>query len=122
MEESALSYFLMGWLDPSLLLLTAAGTFAGIYIGAIPGLSVTMAVSILISFTFAWDVNDALCLMVGVYMGGVVYDIYGGHQRPLDGALAQVDLAFVREDGRFRTSHDYATPEQADRLYAGWGF
>jgi putative tricarboxylic transport membrane protein len=44
------------------------------YVGAIPGLSVTMAVSILISFTFSWDVNNALCLMVGVYMGGV----YGG--------------------------------------------
>ena len=69
-----LSYFLMPWLDPSLMMLTALGTFAGIYIGAIPGLSVTMAVSILISFTFSWEVNDALALMVGVYMGGV----YGG--------------------------------------------
>ncbi|MCB1806387.1 MAG: tripartite tricarboxylate transporter permease, partial [Candidatus Competibacteraceae bacterium] len=64
----------MAWLDPSLLLLTAIGTAAGIYIGAIPGLSVTMAVSILISFTFSWDINDALALMVGIYMGGV----YGG--------------------------------------------
>ncbi|MCB1638550.1 MAG: tripartite tricarboxylate transporter permease, partial [Thiothrix sp.] len=34
----------------------------------------TMAVSILISFTFSWEVNDALALMVGIYMGGV----YGG--------------------------------------------
>jgi putative tricarboxylic transport membrane protein len=73
-EQSALSYFLMGWLDPSLLLLTAAGTFAGIYIGAIPGLSVTMAVSILISFTFTWETNDALALIAGIFMGGV----YGG--------------------------------------------
>jgi putative tricarboxylic transport membrane protein len=70
----ALGYFTMAWIDPWLLFLVAIGTFAGIYIGAIPGLSVTMAVSILISFTFAWDVNDALCLMVGVFMGGV----YGG--------------------------------------------
>jgi putative tricarboxylic transport membrane protein len=70
----ALQYFAIAWLDPQLLLLIALGTFAGIYIGAIPGLSVTMAVSILISFTFAWEVNDALCLMVGIYMGGV----YGG--------------------------------------------
>ena len=38
----ALGYFLMSWLDVKMLLLTAAGTFAGIYIGAIPGLSVTM--------------------------------------------------------------------------------
>ena len=33
-----------------------------------------MATSILISFTFRWDVNEALALIVGVFMGGV----YGG--------------------------------------------
>ncbi len=70
----ALSYFATSWINPELLALTALGTFLGIYVGAIPGLSVTMAVSILISFTFSWEVNNALCLMVGIYMGGV----YGG--------------------------------------------
>ena len=70
----ALGYFLSSWLDWQMLLLTAAGTFAGIYIGAIPGLSVTMAVSILISFTFKWDVHHALALISGIYLGGV----YGG--------------------------------------------
>lgn len=69
-----IGYFLMAWTDPSLLVLTALGTLAGVYVGAIPGLSVTMAVSILISFTFKWDVNDALALIAGVYLGGV----YGG--------------------------------------------
>lgn len=64
----------MSWLDPSLLMLTALGTLAGIYVGAIPGLSVTMATSILISFTFRWPVNDALALIGGVFVGGV----YGG--------------------------------------------
>lgn len=64
----------ISWLDPRLLLLTGAGTLAGIYVGAIPGLSVTMAVSILISFTFKWPVNDALALIAGIFMGGV----YGG--------------------------------------------
>jgi putative tricarboxylic transport membrane protein len=72
--SEALGYFLISWLDPKLLALTAAGTFAGIYIGAIPGLSVTMAVSILISFTFKWDVNSALALISGIFLGGV----YGG--------------------------------------------
>jgi putative tricarboxylic transport membrane protein len=66
--------FFTPFIDPKLLLLIATGTFAGIYIGAIPGLSVTMAVSILISFTFSWDVLPALALMAGIYMGGV----YGG--------------------------------------------
>ena len=69
-----LGYFFMSWLDWQILLLTGLGTFAGIYIGAIPGLSVTMAVSILISFTFKWDVNHALALISGIYLGGV----YGG--------------------------------------------
>lgn len=94
MTESALSYFFMGWTDPYLLILTAAGTFAGIYIGAIPGLSVTMAVSILISFTFSWDVNEALALMVGVYMGGV----YGGSRSAIllniPGAPASIATSF----------------------------
>lgn len=70
----ALMAFLTVFTQPQLLLLVAAGTFAGVYVGAIPGLSVTMAVSILISFTFSWDVLPAISLMIGVYMGGV----YGG--------------------------------------------
>jgi FkbM family methyltransferase len=50
-----------------------------------------------------------------------LYDIYHGHLRPLDGALAQVDMAFVRSDGPLRADHRYATPEQADALYRRWG-
>lgn len=74
MTDPAFSYFFMAFSDPYLVVLTVAGTCAGIYIGAIPGLSVTMAVSILISFTFSWEVNNALALMIGVFCGGV----YGG--------------------------------------------
>ena len=37
----------------------------------------------------------------------VVYDIFGWHPRLLDGALAQVDIAFVRENGPFRKYHRY---------------
>lgn len=70
----SIGYFFMTWTDPQLLFIVAAGTFAGIYIGAIPGLSVTMAASILISFTFTWHVNEALALIAGVFLGGV----YGG--------------------------------------------
>lgn len=35
--EQAFEYFTIAWFDPKLLLLVAVGTFAGIYIGAIPG-------------------------------------------------------------------------------------
>lgn len=54
--------------------------------------------------------------------GFVTYDFYGGHLRLLDGALAMVNMAFVREDGRFRRSHDFATDEQARQMYEGWGY
>ncbi|MDQ7734605.1 tripartite tricarboxylate transporter permease [Halomonas sp. SpR1] len=88
------SYLLMAWLDPGLLGLTALGVIAGIYIGAIPGLSVTMAVSILISFTFSWEINNALALMVGIYVGGV----YGGSRTAIllniPGAPSAVTTAF----------------------------
>ena len=70
----ALANLSIAWFDPWLLFLTGMGTLAGIYVGAIPGLSVTMAVSILISFTFKWEVNDALALIAGIFVGGV----YGG--------------------------------------------
>lgn len=40
------------------------------------------------------------------------YDIFGTLYRPLDNALSQVDMAFVRADGIFRQHHIYATPEQ----------
>jgi FkbM family methyltransferase len=70
------------------------------------------------------DRNPELAEVTGALreLGFVAYDIYDGHLRPIDGALAQVDMAFVREDGRFRRTHAYATPDQADRLYASWGF
>jgi len=43
--------------------------------------------------------------------GFVAYDIFGNHARPLDGALAQVDMVFVKRAGRFRASHHYASRE-----------
>jgi len=89
-----LGYFLMSFTSIKMIFLVCAGTFAGIYIGAIPGLSVTMAVSVLISFTFSWDVNEALCLMSGIYCGGV----YGGSRSAIllniPGAPAAVATGF----------------------------
>jgi len=84
----------MSIVNLKLLFLTAVGTFCGIYVGAIPGLSVTMAVSILISFTFSWEVNPALALMIGVWTGGV----YGGSRSAvllnIPGAPAAVATGF----------------------------
>ena len=50
--------------------------------------------------------------------GFVAYDIYGGAFRPLDGSLGQMDMAFVKENGRFRKNHTYATAEQWTKIRA----
>jgi len=42
----------------------------------------------------------------------VVYEIYDGRNRLLDGALAQVDVMFVKENGMFKKDHAYATASQ----------
>src|SRR5512137_840167 len=92
--EAGLGYFLMSFTSIKMIGLIAAGTFAGIYVGAIPGLSVTMAVSILISFTFKWHVNEALALIAGIYLGGV----YGGSRSAIllniPGAPAAIATGF----------------------------
>ena len=46
-----------------------------------------------------------------VYMkkiGFVAYDIFDGLNRPLDNALAQKDILFVKEEGIFRQSHEFS--------------
>lgn len=50
------------------------GVVAGIVVGALPGLSATMAISVLVPFTFGLDPLVALGLMAGIYNGAM----YGG--------------------------------------------
>jgi FkbM family methyltransferase len=44
--------------------------------------------------------------------GFVLYDIAGFLYRPLDGALMQLDLAFVPKDSVLRRHHAFGTPDQ----------
>ncbi|WP_121632325.1 tripartite tricarboxylate transporter permease [Tropicibacter alexandrii] len=50
------------------------GVVAGIVVGAMPGLSATMAISVLVPFTFGLEPLVALGLMAGIYNGAM----YGG--------------------------------------------
>ena len=54
--------------------LIAIGVAAGIIVGALPGLTATMATALLTSLTFGWDINPAIVLMIAVWVGAV----YGG--------------------------------------------
>ena len=52
-------------------LLCLAGALGGLLVGAIPGLSVSMATALLVSVTYAWSTADALAAIMGVYVVGV---------------------------------------------------
>ena len=46
-------------------------------------------------------------------LGFALHDVFGGDRRPLDGALAQVDLAFARRDGVLRREQRYGAANAA---------
>ena len=91
---SIISALLTPFTDPLMLLALSLGTFAGVYVGAIPGLTGTMAVSLLVSLTFGWSTHVSLAAMIGVYVGAV----FGGSRSAIllniPGAPAAVATGF----------------------------
>ena len=66
--------FLVDALTPLNLLLAVVGVAAGTIIGALPGLTATMAVAVLVPFTFGMPPASALIVLGAIYTGA----IYGG--------------------------------------------
>lgn len=58
-------------MNPGVLFAIFTGTVSGIIVGAIPGLTATMAVALLIPVTFGMNPLMGLALMGGVYSGGM---------------------------------------------------
>ncbi len=65
---------LLAALTPLNLLLALGGVVAGTVIGALPGLTATMAVAVLVPFTFTMEPGPALIALGAIYTGA----IYGG--------------------------------------------
>jgi putative tricarboxylic transport membrane protein len=61
----------LGW---EALLLVVAGTIVGLFVGSVPGLTATMALALLVPFTFTMDPLSAMVLLGAVY----VSSMYGG--------------------------------------------
>jgi len=61
-------------LDPVNFLFVFIGVTAGIIVGALPGLTATMGVALLIPFTYGIDPVRGLLMLLGIFSGG----IYGG--------------------------------------------
>ncbi|WP_027133293.1 tripartite tricarboxylate transporter permease [Geminicoccus roseus] len=66
--------YLLDALSPFNLLLAVVGVVLGTVVGALPGLSATMAVAVLVPFTFTMDPAAGLIALGAIYTGA----IYGG--------------------------------------------
>lgn len=60
--------------NPIVLLYMVLGVGAGICIGALPGLTATMGVALLLPLTFGMDATQGILMLLGIYVGA----IYGG--------------------------------------------
>jgi FkbM family methyltransferase len=99
---------------PYLLKVDVQGAELDVLHGAERTLSGSELVILEVSF-FKFFEEGPECADILAYMksrGFVPYDIVARQYRPLDGALSQADIAFVKESGPFRRHHSYATPEQ----------
>ena len=65
---------LLNLVDPLNIFLMIAGLTGGIVIGALPGLSATMGVALMVPATFAMNPTSGLIMLGAIYVGA----IYGG--------------------------------------------
>ena len=58
-------------MDPVLLICICVGVIGGVLVGAVPGLTGAMAISLAVPLTFGMDPQYALALLVAMYVGSV---------------------------------------------------
>ena len=55
--------------QPMVIVYMAVGVLFGMYGGAMPGISATMAISLMVSFTYNWEMGPARRMMIGASFG-----------------------------------------------------
>src|SRR3990167_1898833 len=58
-------------MQPAVLAATTAGALVGLVVSAIPGLTFSLALILVMPFTFAMDPIPAIAMLLGVYSGGM---------------------------------------------------
>lgn len=69
-----LESYMAVWMNPQVIIMTLLGACGGVLLGAIPGMTATMGVALLIPFSFGMDLIPSIGLLLGIYCGGM----YGG--------------------------------------------
>lgn len=85
---------LTNFLNPSTWFLMLAGVMGGIIIGAIPGLTPSMAVALLVPVTFGMRMEPSLVLLVAVYVGGISGGLLPASLLNIPGTPASVATTF----------------------------
>lgn len=80
--------------QPSCLILILFGTFFGIIFGAIPGLTATMGVALLIPFTFNMPSIEGIALLIGVFIGGISGGLISASLLGMPGTPSSVATTF----------------------------
>ena len=84
-----LSSYATVWSNPEVLLMTFIGALGGVLLGAIPGMTATMGVALLIPFSFGMDLIPSIGLLLGIVVAYIhnrfcetefnnAFQIYGG--------------------------------------------
>ncbi len=98
----------MNVLAPDNLIIILAATFYGCFVGAVPGLTATMAVALLVPFTFFLDPTPAISAIVATTTTAIFAGDISGTLLRIPGtpaSAAYVDDAFnLSQQGRARTS------------------
>ncbi len=76
------------------LLLILGGTVAGIIMGAIPGLTVTMGVALFLPITFGMSPIEGLSLLLGLYIGGTSGGLMSAILLNIPGTPASIATTF----------------------------
>ena len=104
-----LAYFI----NPQFILFVFLGALTGLFVGAIPGLSVTMATALLVSVTYTWSTPNALAMIMGVYVVGVFSGAVSAILINIPGAPSSVVTTLdgypLAKQGKAYTALKYAT-------------
>ncbi len=85
---------LVSLLSPNILGWMVAGTALGLVFGAIPGLTGTLAVVMLIPFTYSMDTVTGLATLIGAYVGGISGGLVSAILINMPGTPSSVATAF----------------------------
>ena len=81
-------------LNPSSLLLILTGVVLGNIFGAIPGLNTPIAIALVLPITMIMDPVPSVCILMGIYMGGVSGGLISAVLLKIHGTAAAVATVF----------------------------